>query len=116
MPMNESMPDACVSPARANRRLYPRYEVQLPVEIVAEGAPAPVALRTANLSLCGCSILVTNQFPVGLRVQMTFVAGEDRVVVHGRVITRHPQLGNGIMFLRFAGDGEERLRRFLEGL
>lgn len=110
------MSDVSTSIAHANRRLYPRYEVEVPVEILAEDAPAPVALHTANLSLCGCSIVLTDQFPVGLRVQATFLVGEHRVVVYGRVITRHPQLGNGIMFLRFPGDGEERLRRFLEGL
>lgn len=110
------MPDACATPARANRRLYPRHEVELPVEILAETAVASVSLRTANLSLCGCSILVTDQFHVGLRVRLTFLVGQERIVVYGRVITRHPQMGNGIMFLRFDDDGEERLRRFLEGL
>ena len=110
------MSDSCASPAQTNRRLYPRYEVALPIEILAEDATDPVILNTANLSLCGCSIVVSSQFPVGVRIQATLLIGDDHVAVHGRVITRHPQLGNGIMFLRFVGDGEERLRRFLERL
>lgn len=110
------MSDARASAAQTNRRLYPRYEVALPIEILVEDDAGFLSLRTANLSLCGCSIVLDRQLAVGSRVQATLQAGGDLVVVHGRVITRHPQFGNGIMFLRFVGDGEERLRRYLESL
>jgi hypothetical protein len=38
------------------------------------------------------------------------------LVIHGRVVTRHPQFGNGIMFVEFEGDGEQLLKRYLDGV
>ena len=58
----------------------------------------------------------TEQFSVGLSARLTLVLDEDQITIKGRVITRHPQFGNGIMFLKFDGDGEVRLRIFLNAL
>ena len=98
------------------QRLYPRYSVELPLEIQFEGASAPLQLKTCNISLCGCCVMPAEQFPVGVSARLALFLGEDQITIKGRVITRHPQFGNGIMFLRFDGSGEERLRAFLNAL
>jgi PilZ domain len=102
--------------AQADRRLHQRYSVQVPIQLQPEGATTPILLETSNLSLYGCNIMMAVQLPVGIRVQATLHLGQHRVVLRGRVLTRHPQFGNGIMFLKFEDDGEQRLRKFLQGL
>lgn len=101
---------------RGEQRLYPRYSVELPLEVQLEGASAPVPLKTCNISLCGCCVMPAEQFPVGLSARLTIFLDEDQITIKGRIITRHPQFGNGVMFLKFDGDGEERLRIFLNTL
>jgi hypothetical protein len=54
--------------------------------------------------------------PLGARVQATLWLNDHPLVIRGRVVTRHPQFGNGIMFLDFEDDGEQVLARYLEGL
>jgi hypothetical protein len=54
--------------------------------------------------------------PLGARVQATLWLNDHPLVIRGRVVTRHPQFGNGIMFLDFEDDGEQVLTRYLEGL
>jgi hypothetical protein len=101
---------------QAERRLHQRYPVQAPIRLYFEGRAAPIALATTNLSLYGCSILTSPQLPVGIEVYARLSLGAHHIRIRGRVVTRHPELGNGIMFMNFKGDGEERLRQFLEGL
>ncbi len=110
------MPEPKTSVAQAERRLYPRYQVQIPILIEPEGAAEPLSLTTSVISACGCSVMMADQLPLGHRLLARLSLGKDHVFIQARVITRHPQFGNGIMFLRFEGDGEDRLRRYLEGL
>jgi hypothetical protein len=56
------------------------------------------------------------QLPVGLSVQAQLCLGEHVILVRGRVVTRHPEFGNGILFLELDNDGERRLRAFMEDL
>jgi hypothetical protein len=102
--------------AEAERRLHQRYSVHLPIQLQSEGTATPILLETSNLSLYGCSVMMAVQLPVGIRVQATLTLAEHRIPIRGRVITRHPQFGNGIMFIKFEDDGEQRLRKFLEAL
>jgi hypothetical protein len=102
--------------AQAERRLYPRSSVRVPLELRLEGSAAPLRLETTELSRNGCSVAMAAPLSVSIRVQVTLALGQQPVLVRGRVVTRHPEFGNGIMFLDFAEDGEQRLRAFLEAI
>ncbi len=102
--------------AQAERRLYPRSSVRVPLELRLEGSAAPLRLETTELSRNGCSVAMAAPLPVSIRVQATLSLGQQPVLVRGRVVTRHPEFGNGIMFLEFQGDGEEQLRSYLDSL
>jgi hypothetical protein len=48
------------------------------------------------------------------RLEATLWLDGSSVVVKGTVVTRHPQYGNGIMFVEFIGSGELVLTQYLE--
>jgi PilZ domain len=103
------------SVAQAERRLYPRYNIRIPITIQGETAPDSLHLETSDISRNGCCALAPEPLPVGTRVRVVLQLATP-VAVRGCVITRHPDFGNGIMFLAFEGDGETQLRHYLESI
>jgi len=98
------------------RRVYPRYALHLPLELRMEGSDVPMRLETADISCNGCYIETRMPCPVGTKIEARLWLGETRIIARGRIVTSHPQFGNGIMFLSFDGDGEQRLRGFLDSV
>jgi hypothetical protein len=107
-------PDPAV--AQDERRVHPRHSVQVQLELKQEGSDVPMRLTTSDLSRNGCYVEMIAPLSVGIRVQATLWLGEERVRVRGCVVTRHPQYGNGIMFLVFEDNGQQILRTFLAQL
>jgi hypothetical protein len=104
------------NPTEPDRRQHPRYTVQVPIEIRQEDSDLPMRLETTDLSRGGCYIQLISALPLGARIQVTLWLGGYPVVIQGRVVTRHPQFGNGIMFLEFEGEGDQLLNRYLEAI
>lgn len=116
---NADSPDAQAStPAgiEHDRRLHARYTLQVQVELRQEGADVPIRLETTDLSLGGCYVQLLMPLPVGIRVRVTLWLDSYSLVIQGRVVTRHPQFGNGIMFVEFEGEAEQLLKRYLDGI
>jgi len=99
-----------------DRRRHTRYTVQVPIEIHPEGSAVPVRLETTDLSRGGCYIQALTPLRVGIRVQAMLWLADHPIVVRGRVVTRHPQFGNGIMFEDFEDQSESLLNRYLEAI
>jgi hypothetical protein len=95
------------------RRLSPRYTVNVPIELHEEGSRIPLRVKTTDLSRGGCYIKLTVPLSVGGRVRAQLWLDGQPISIRGRVITRHPDFGNGIMFLEFEGEGEKLLRQYL---
>lgn len=102
--------------AQPERRRYPRYTVQVQIELRQEENDVPMRLETTDLSRNGCYVQILIPLSVGVRVQATLWLEGHPVVIRGRVVTRHPQFGNGIMFLDFEADAEQQLCRYLEAI
>jgi hypothetical protein len=102
--------------AHPERRRHPRYTVQVQIELRQEGDDVPLRLETTDLSRSGCYVQLLIPLSVGIRVQATLWLDGHPVVIRGRVVTRHPQFGNGIMFLDFEADAEQHLSRYLEAI
>lgn len=102
------------SPGIPDRRVHPRYSVQVQIEVRPEDTDVPLRLQTTDLSRGGCYIQLMMTLPVGSYINATLWLGDSPVRIRGRVVTRHPQFGNGIMFLEFKGDGEQVLTRYLD--
>jgi c-di-GMP-binding flagellar brake protein YcgR len=104
--------EAAASPVE--RRRFPRYSVQVQIELHQEGSDVPLRMETTDLSGGGCYIQLMMTLSVGTYVNATLWLDDSPVRVRGRVVTRHPQFGNGIMFLEFQGNGEQVLARYLD--
>jgi PilZ domain len=96
-----------------DRRHHPRYTVNVPIEIHQDGTDVPMRFETTDLSHGGCYIQLMIPLSVGIRLRATLWLDGCPIVVQGLVVTRHPQFGNGIMFVEFASDGEKVLQRYL---
>ena len=99
-----------------DRRHYPRYSVQVQIAVCVEGSDVPMRLETTDLSRGGCYIQLIMALPLGAPVHVTLWLDDVPIHIRGRVVTRHPQFGNGIMFLDFEGEGEHLLKRYLEAI
>ena len=98
------------------RRRHPRYTLQVQIELRQEGIDVPMRLVTTDLSRGGCYIQTLMQLPLAARVQATLWLDACPIVIQGVVVTRHPQFGNGIMFVEFEGQGEQLLSRYLAAI
>jgi hypothetical protein len=96
-----------------DRRRHPRYTVQVQIELRQDGSDVPMRLVTTDLSRGGCYIQMLMQLSVGVRLRATLWLDGCPIVIRGLVVTRHPQFGNGIMFVEFEGQGEQTLTRYL---
>ena len=100
--------------APMERRSHRRFEVQIQIELHEDDSDIPIHAVTSDISLGGCYIQMDLTFALGKYVSGKFWIGDNAVNFHGRVVTQHPQFGNGIMFLSLDGDGEALLSRYLE--
>jgi len=99
-----------------DRRRYPRHGVQLQIELRQEDSDVPLRLETSDLSRGGCYVQLMMTLPLATPVTATLWLGDSAIHIRGRIVTRHPQYGNGIMFLEFVGDGEQMLARYLDSI
>jgi hypothetical protein len=99
-----------------DRRLHARYTVQVQIEIRVDGDDVPLRLETTDLSLGGCYVQLMIPMSVGRRLHATLWLDDCPIVIRGLTVTRHPQFGNGIMFVDFEGQGEALLKRYLDGI
>ena len=79
-----------------------------------EGSDSIICADTTDLSRNGCYIRLLDPLSVGLRVQATLYLDQVPIQVGGRVVTRHPDLGNGIMFLQLQNYSEQALAAYME--
>jgi c-di-GMP-binding flagellar brake protein YcgR len=91
----------------SERRRYPRVKATIPVELICAGK-SPMRTATAEISLCGCYIEMMFTIDVGTKLGLVFSLNQERVGATGLVVTKHPQVGNGIDFI--AMEPESRLR------
>jgi|ERR1017187_6178997 hypothetical protein len=108
-PSNRAVPEP-------DRRQHSRYTTQVQVEIRQEGSDVSMRLETTDLSLGGCYIQLMIPLSVGIRLQATLWLDGYPIVIRGLVVTRHPQFGNGIMFVEIEGQGDQLLHRYLDSI
>ena len=111
---NDSQPTS--QAPKIDRRASPRHTVSVQIEIRVEGDDVPMRLETTDLSRGGCYVQIMIPLSVGLRVQAKLWLDGTPIVIRGLGVTRHPQFGNGIVFVDFEGDAEPTLNRYLDVL
>lgn len=99
--------------APPDRRRDPCRSVQVQIELREDGSDVPIRMNTTDLSRGGCYVALIITLPVGTCVTVTLWLSNCSVRMRGRVVTRHPQVGNGIKFLEFEDNGEQVLAQYL---
>jgi c-di-GMP-binding flagellar brake protein YcgR len=94
------------------RRRYPRLRAKVPVELKY---PEKTIMRTATdeISLGGCYIETMFTMDVGTKLELVFSLNEERVVAKGVVVTKYPQVGNGIDFFEMAPTDRLKLTQYM---
>ncbi len=98
------------------RRRYPRCSVQVPIKLQVEDRNTILTAQTTDISRNGCYIRLRNPLPIALRVRATLWLDRVPIQIEGRVVTRHPDFGNGIMFLKIQDCDEHALATYLEAV
>jgi hypothetical protein len=111
----DQQPSTSSLPHPERRRCH-RYTVRVQIELRQEGNDVPMRLETTDLSRDGCYFQLLIPLSVGIRVKAVLWLDGHPLVIRGRVVTRHPQFGNGIMFLEFEADTEQQLTRYLDAI
>jgi hypothetical protein len=98
---------------RTEHRAAPRIKVNVPVELFVPGNDVPLRGATSDLSESGCYIESIFPHPIGTVLEMSLQLNE-KVLALGTVVTRDPQVGNGIKFTKMLPEDQEELRKYLE--
>lgn len=100
--------------AHSERRANPRFTVQVQIELHEGASNVPIRTETSDLSRGGCYVQLNSTLTPGNYVSGKLWLDDAPVLFRGRVVTCHPQFGNGIMFLEFEANGEHVLNRYLD--
>jgi hypothetical protein len=95
------------------RRESTRIKVSVPVELFTPESDVPHRCATTDLSQSGCYIESMLPFPIGTVFEMSLQLEETLLVV-GTVVTRDPQVGNGIKFTRMLPEDRALLQAYVE--
>jgi c-di-GMP-binding flagellar brake protein YcgR len=98
----------------ADRRRYPRVKAQIPVELLPCGTTVPMRTVTEEISLCGCYIPSMFTMEVGKTLDVLLSINDERIRASAVVVTRIPNIGNGIDFIDMDPDDRMKLHKYIE--
>jgi hypothetical protein len=105
--------DASVRDTR-DRRANARRKSVNSAEVYPSGATAPIRSRTADLSLGGCFLEMSNPLPKKTQIRIALWVNEFKLWANGEVITSTPGFGIGVKFLEMTDQDKNQLKQFLE--
>jgi hypothetical protein len=94
------------------RRRYPRIRAKVPIELICSGA-APMRTSTDEISVCGCYVETMFTMNVGTKLTIKLSIGGETLNLSGAVVTKYPQVGNGIDFTQMHPDDSRKLGEFI---
>ncbi len=100
--------------ASMERRLFQRLTVPIQIELRAKNDSVPIRMKTTDISAGGCYVEMSVTLDPGTLVDVILWLEHDKLPLHGRVVTKHPQFGNGIEFIGVSPEAETRLQGFLD--
>lgn len=99
-----------------DRRRHPRLKATNSVELYSSGEDTPTRARTADLSLGGCFIEMTNPLAVGSTVRLALWVRETKIWINGKVVSVAPGFGNGVAFTEMSELDQNQLKQFLDSI
>lgn|SRR5579871_2096966 len=104
----------CVQAASLERRRFQRLKRAVQAELRVAGSETPIRAETADLSAGGCYIEMAMTLETGTLMTLALWLGHKKMVIDGKVVTRHMHFGNGIEFGKMSVESRNRLLHFLE--
>jgi PilZ domain len=83
-------------------------------ELTVQGDSVPTRLETSDVSAGGRYLQMAFTLDIGTPLNIILWLGHKKLSLEGRVVTRHPQFGNGIEFTGLSPASQERMQQFLE--
>lgn len=96
----------------SERRRYPGVKAKIPIEMLCSGK-AQKRTATDEISLRGCYIEMMFTMDVGTTLALVFSLSQERVGAKGIVVTKHPQVGNGVDFIEMAPQDRLKLSEYI---
>jgi c-di-GMP-binding flagellar brake protein YcgR len=112
--INKSVVQDCLPIRPLERRSFPRVPIAVQAELTVVGNSAPIRLATSDLSAGGCYVQMALTLEVATRLKVVLWLGQKKLSLEGKVVTRHPQFGNGIEFTGVSCSTRAHLQRFLD--
>jgi c-di-GMP-binding flagellar brake protein YcgR len=103
-----------IEPTTIERRRFHRLKRAVQTELRAEAIETPMRTETADLSAGGCYIETVFTLEIGTFVTLALWLGHKKLVLNGKVVTRHKQFGNGIEFGKMSSEARTLLLTFIE--
>lgn len=103
-----------VSAEQKERRHWTRIKVAIQAELQLHGKEFPIRVKTSDLSVGGCYVEMMFTLEVGTALDVFLWIGGSKLHAAGRVVTQHPQFGNGIQFENMSGADEACLDSYLK--
>ena len=106
-------PDKTPKVQRLERRHDQRKKLAVEAQLHTAGSAAPLRVKTADLSTIGCYVEMMFTLEVGAKLKIGLWIKGVKLNTEGLVITRDPQVGNGIQFTGMAAQDRATLWQFL---
>jgi diguanylate cyclase (GGDEF)-like protein len=100
-------------PARKNRRLHPRLNCRLTIEVQPEGQ-GPIFGNLTNMSLGGCYLETSAILAPGTKLKMVFSIDDGQLPAEGTVSRIDPGTGVAIQFKELTREDRDSMLRILE--
>jgi PilZ domain len=95
------------------RRRYPRVKTAVSLELRHSGSAAPLRATTSEISFGGCYIETMFTLDVGTKLEMVLWLDDQKISAKGVIVTRYPQVGNGIDIFVTSAQDRAKLKSFL---
>ncbi len=99
-----------------DRRGYPRLKSANSVEVYPDGQTSPIRARTADLSLGGCYVEMSNPLAKGTKLRIGLWVKETKLWAIGEVVTSTPGFGIGVRFIEMPELDRNQLKQYLDGI
>jgi len=96
------------------QRRFPRVSVSVPAEARHLLEDFPRRGQITNVSEGGCYIEMVQTLEPPAGIDVVLWLDDKKIRARAEVVTRHPNLGNGIRFVRMPEEDKTKLREFLE--
>jgi hypothetical protein len=100
-------------PFHPERRRFPRLKTGVQIELRRKGSEVPIRVGTSDIGVAGCYVEMSITLEVRSEVDVVIWLNGEALRTRARVITCHPQFGNGFEFIDLSSDDQERLSAFV---